>query len=719
GTITIWNGYHTGDNEEKTLNQLLDAAKKAFPDAKINVLEIPFDQLFNKFETEAATGGGPDMYIAPNDSLGKEARAGLLAPLDDLLKGKLDPYSKLSVQGVTVDGKIYAVPMIPKALAMYYNKSTVANPPKTTDELLALVKSGKKVGIPNSGYHTFGWWRAFGGSLMDDKGKCVADTTGVADAYKFLMDLKAAGANITDDGKLDTLYRQGQLDVYFNGPWVLGGNEDGLGKDKVGVAAMPKGPKGDAGPLTGIDGWYINANSKNKESAVNLALFFATKDAQTLYANIAGDPPARTDVAPTNANVKAFADAANAGVPRPLVPQLDNFWGPFGDAATKIFEGKSQPAFWGPFGDAATKIFEGKSQPADAIKEACAAMNKANKIDTGAVASSSSAAPAPTTAASSSSAAAGPTPTTAPAKCEKLPNMPTAKAGELGSPDKPIVITFVPSGDVPTITKAGNETAECLGKITGLSYKIEVGTSYAVSIEAMGAGKAHAGFLATFAAILAREKYGIEPAMASTRAYTSGGDSDPDKGFAGQQTDFYKGQFITKKDSGIKTLNDLKGKTFCSAGATSTSGWIIPSINLKANGINPDKDLKAVTHATGHPAVVIAVYKGDCDAGATFVDARTDATVLRTYPDVNDKVVPFFLSIRIPNDGLQFIKGFDPVLAKATTDGLLAMMADPGGKAVVRRAYSYDALKIVPATFYDEFKELLKKAGVDAATLVK
>ncbi len=85
GNITIWDGYHTGDNEEKTINQLVDAAKKDFPDAKITVLEIPFEQLFNKFETEAATGGGPDMYIAPNDSLGKEARAGLLAPLDDAL----------------------------------------------------------------------------------------------------------------------------------------------------------------------------------------------------------------------------------------------------------------------------------------------------------------------------------------------------------------------------------------------------------------------------------------------------------------------------------------------------------------------------------------------------------------------------------------------------------------------------------------------------------
>lgn len=709
GNITLWNGYHTGDNEEKTLTQLIDAAKKQYPDAKITVLQIPFDQLFNKFETEAATGGGPDMYIAPNDSLGKEARAGLLAPLDDFLKGKLDPFSKLSVEGVTVGGKIYAVPMIPKALAMYYNKTTVPNPPKTTDELLALVKSGKKVGIPNSGYHTFGWWRAFGGSLMDNAGVCIADKGGVADAYKFLMDLKAAGANIDSDGKLDTLYRQGQLDVYFNGPWVLGGNEDALGKDKVGVAPMPKGPKGDAGPLTGIDGWYINANSKNKESAVNLALFLATKDAQTLYANIAGDPPARTDVTPTNANVKAFADAANAGFPRPLVPELDNFWGPFGDAATKIFEGKSQP-------DAA-------------IKEACEAMNKANKKTTTAPASSaSSVAAAPTAtkppattapASSASSVAAAPTATVPPAKCEKLPNMPTVAAGALGSSTNPIVITFVPSGDVPTITRAGTETADCLAKITGLSYKIEVGTSYAVSIEAMGAGKAHAGFLATFAAILAREKYGIEPALASIRAYTTN-DLDPDKALAGQMTDFYKGQFITKKGSGIKTIADLKGKTFCGAGATSTSGWIIPSINLKANGIDPDKDLKSVTQVTGsHPGVVIAVYKGDCDAGATYVDARTDASVLRTYPDVNNVVEPFFVSIRIPNDGLQFIKGFDPALRKATIDGLLSMMADPGGKAVVRRAYSYDAMKEVPATYYDEFRDLLKKAGVDAASLVR
>ena len=296
--------------------------------------------------------------------------------------------------------------------------------------------------------------------------------------------------------------------------------------------------------------------------------------------------------------------------------------------------------------------------------------------------------------------------------------MPKPKAGELGSAEKPIVITFVPSGDVPTITKAGNDTAECLQKITGLYYKIEVGTSFAVSIEAMGAGKAHAGFLATFAAILAREKYGIEPALAASRNYTTN-DIDPDKDLAGKLQNFYKGQFITQKGSGIKTIADLKGKTFCGVDSASTSGWIIPSINLKANGIDPDKDLKGVTFAGSHDNVVIAVYKGDCDAGATYVDARTSTNVQKVYADVMDKVEPFFVSIRIPNDGLQFIKGFDPALRQATVDGLLSMMADPGGKAVVKRAYSYDALTPAPVTFYDEFRDLLKAAGIDAAAMVK
>jgi phosphonate transport system substrate-binding protein len=302
------------------------------------------------------------------------------------------------------------------------------------------------------------------------------------------------------------------------------------------------------------------------------------------------------------------------------------------------------------------------------------------------------------------------------AKCEKMAGALSPKAGELGAPDKPIVMTFVPSGDVPTITKSGEDTAACLKQITGLTYQINVQTSYAAAIEAMGASKAQFSFLATLAAILARQKYGIDPVLVSSRAYQTV-DKDPDFNLKGTQQTFYKSQFITKKGSGITKLADLKGKTFCFVEPISASGTAFPMVVLAANGIDPDNTttgLKAYTMAGSHPNVVAAVYKGDCDAGATYLDARTDATILKTYPDVMDKVDVFYvIDVKIPNDGMQVAKGVDPAIRDATVAGFLAMMADPGGKAVIKRAYTYDALEKVPVTYYDTLVETVKKSGID------
>jgi arabinogalactan oligomer/maltooligosaccharide transport system substrate-binding protein len=356
--VTLWHAYHTGGSEEKALNQLLDQAKKDNPDAKITVLAVPFDQVFNKWETETAAGGGPDMLVAPNDSLGKEVRAGLLKPLDEQLKGKLDNVAPLAIQGMTVDGKLYAIPQLFKAVALYYNMDKVKSPPKTTDELMAAVKAGNKVVLNESAYHNFGFFGAFGGKLLDDSGKCVADQGGFVDALQYLIDLKAAGADFESDGsKQDTLFRSGQADMTINGPWVLGDYKGDL-KDKLGVAPMPAGSKGKATPLTGVDGFYVNANTKNVEGAVALGLYLTSPTGQKVYADVAGDVPVRTDVSVSDPLVKAFADASATGFPRPQVKEMD--------------------AFWDPFGDAVTKSIEGKADPKAAVTQACSDMNKKN-----------------------------------------------------------------------------------------------------------------------------------------------------------------------------------------------------------------------------------------------------------------------------------------------------------------------------------------------------
>ena len=357
-TLTIWHGYHAGGSEESTINTLVTQYQKDHPEVKITVLEVPFDQLFNKYETDTAAGGGPDMFTAPNDNLGSEVRSGVIAPIDDLVKGKMDGYTQAGIDGVTVDGKIYAVPGIAKAVGLYYNTSTITTAPKTTDDLMALVKSGKKIGINIGGYFVWGFWGGFGGQLMDSTGKCTATQGGFADALQYFSDLKAAGATFdSDEGKLETAFTQGQLDMVITGPWVLGDFEKALGS-KLGVVPLPAGPKGPSAPMMGIDGWYINPNSKNQQAAVDLALYIFGKEGLTAYENNAGDPAARSDVTATDPLVKAFADIAAAGSPRLQTKEFGNYWGPFGDAMTAVLAGKATPT--------------------DAVATACAAMDKAN-----------------------------------------------------------------------------------------------------------------------------------------------------------------------------------------------------------------------------------------------------------------------------------------------------------------------------------------------------
>ena len=76
---------------------------------------------------------------------------------------------------------------------------------------------------------------------------------------------------------------------------------------------------------------------------------------------------------------------------------------------------------------------------------------------------------------------------------------------------------------------------------------------------------------------------------------------------------------------------------------------------------------------------------------------------------------------RIPNDGVQYIKTLDPKLQTITTEALLAMSNDPGGKAVLTKLYNVNAFQKIDLTFtmYADFLKVLQKAGVDPASLIK
>jgi len=327
----------------------------------------------------------------------------------------------------------------------------------------------------------------------------------------------------------------------------------------------------------------------------------------------------------------------------------------------------------------------------------------------------------PTTVPPTATTAPTAVPTPIPPICTKLTDAPAASAaGKLGTADNPITMAFVPSGESGVIAAASSAIADCLNQMTGLYYSVQTGTSYAAAIEAMGAGKAQIGFLNTFSILIAQAKYQIIPALINLRNYQTN-DLDPDNALKGKLEPFYKAQFITTASSGIKSYADLKGKTFCFVDPLSTSGYIVPRIILLANGINPDIDFAATVNAGSHQNVAAAVYKGDCDAGVTYINVMTDKTLNTTYPDIQTKLVVFADSDRIPNDGVQYVKTLDPKIQAITTEALLTMAADPGGKAVLAKLYTINAFQKIDSTFkmYSDFLAILKKAGVDPASLVK
>src|SRR6266508_3490414 len=190
GEVTFWHAYGTGSAEEVALTKLLAQAKTDLPNIKINVLQVPFNDIFNKYATDVAAGGGPDMFIAPNDNLGDQARGSLIADITDLAKGKLDGISQLGIDGMSLDGKLYGIPESLKAVVLWYNKDLMATPPATTDELKAAMEAGTSVSVNYGCYHMFGFYNAFGGKIFDDSWKVVADQgTGVTDAFTYLNEL--------------------------------------------------------------------------------------------------------------------------------------------------------------------------------------------------------------------------------------------------------------------------------------------------------------------------------------------------------------------------------------------------------------------------------------------------------------------------------------------------------------------------------------------------
>jgi arabinogalactan oligomer / maltooligosaccharide transport system substrate-binding protein len=354
----IWHSYPTGSVEETILASLVENAEKQHPEWEIEVASIPANIINQRYLDEVKAGGGPDLYLDRNDNLGVMVKKGVVADITDELGGRLNKFTQQGVMGMTVGDGIYGIPLHSMTDVLYFNKGLLPHPPRTTDEILAAVESGALMSFSPTAYHLFAWPGAFGGTLMDENGKCIADQGGWLEAANFLLAMRDAGAVFSQEYTAsEDSFRYGQSAMWINGPWTLSKYKSDLG-DKLGTALIPSGVSA-ATPLVGLEGFYINPNTKEMKTAVDLGLYLTSKEAQKIFMEYANFIPVRTDVTIVDPNIQTFVVAENSGVTRPQSQEFAQFWTPF-------------DTMW-------QKILLEDIDSAAAITEACDAMNLTNQ----------------------------------------------------------------------------------------------------------------------------------------------------------------------------------------------------------------------------------------------------------------------------------------------------------------------------------------------------
>lgn len=252
-----------------------------------------------------------------------------------------------------------------------------------------------------------------------------------------------------------------------------------------------------------------------------------------------------------------------------------------------------------------------------------------------------------------------------------------------GYTPKELTVQFVPSQNADTLEAKAKPLEKLLSKELGIPVKVSVSTNYNTIVEAMKSKKVDVGFLPPTAYTLAHDQKAADLLLKAQRYGVNEDGSNSKK-----LVDDYKSEILVKKDSGINSLKDLKGKKIALQDVTSTAGYTFPISTLKEEaGIDATKDMKIV-NVKGHDQAVISLLNGDVDAAAVFQDART--IVKKDQPNVFKDTKIIKLTEPIPNDTISvrpdMDKKFQDKLKKAFKD----ISKTKEGHKIISEVYSHE-----------------------------
>ena len=164
---------------------------------------------------------------------------------------------------------------------------------------------------------------------------------------------------------------------------------------------------------------------------------------------------------------------------------------------------------------------------------------------------------------------------------------------------KEIVFGVIPVAGTSSIEKMWGGIVQYLEETLEVKVNLKTTSDYTGIITGMAHGHIDAAYIGPKAYVTATERTNVEAVAMEVNH----------EGVPG-----YHGIILTRKGSGLKTLEDIKGKVWAFTDPQSTSGTLVPSILFSKKGINPDNYFSKVIYSGGHQASVLALKAGRVDA---------------------------------------------------------------------------------------------------------
>jgi phosphate/phosphite/phosphonate ABC transporter binding protein len=226
--------------------------------------------------------------------------------------------------------------------------------------------------------------------------------------------------------------------------------------------------------------------------------------------------------------------------------------------------------------------------------------------------------------------------------------------------EKTIKVAVLPLYSAITLYDRYEPLMKYLSKKTGMEFKLIIPKDFEDFVDIVKNRKVDFSYQNPYVFALINREIDITPLVT-----TIGEDQDIE---IKDREDRFRGIIITRHDSPIKNINDLKGKKVLITSFKSAGGYLSQKIFLQKLGIDVEKDMKLID-AKKQENVILGVYRGEADAG--FV--RESALVV--WKDVVDikKIKVLARTSLLPNWPFAAVKSSGSSLAKDVKNLLIEL----------------------------------------------